>query len=258
MTRIKLVVSYIGTDFSGWQIQAENQGRQARTVQDELEKALFKILGQHVRTHASGRTDAGVHADMQIVHFDVPDAHNIKWQQALNHFLPPDIAILESSVVDENFHARFNALTKKYVYSVWLNFDYTPPKIKNFVWTTGKLDLEKMTKASHYLIGKHDFAGFQNKGSDPENTERTIFLIDKYFLPLPGSIEANENYLAWSFVGNGFLKQMVRNMMGFLVYVGMGKLEPVDALKIINSGERTVLDFPSAPPAGLTLAEVRY
>jgi tRNA pseudouridine38-40 synthase len=273
MARIKLTVAYLGTGFAGWQIQSFNQGAVARTVQGVLEEALRSILGAPVRVHSAGRTDAGAHADKQVAHFDTPEKEcrvrqwrGFNWQGALHRLLPPDISILKAEEVPSAFHSRFDCTGKVYAYHLWLERNYIPPKIRAFAWACGPADFSRMRQAAAILPGRRDFAGFQNAGSPQTDTVRTLYSITPFFPELPGEPTeraANETeqqlrYLAWRFYGDGFLKQMVRNLVGFMVWVGQGKIQPEDAENLFENKHRCAVDFPTAPAWGLTLTDVLY
>lgn len=260
MARIKLDIAYVGTKFAGWQVQAPAGGVPQRTVQGELEKALAAVLGQNVRLHGSGRTDAGVHADNQCAHFDAPDKYaGINWAAALKKYLPGDLTVLSACPAGPDFHARFSAKGKVYAYNIWLSPEPLPPKLKPFAWAAGPLDLPLMDEAAAALTGEHDFAAFQNSGSEVKDTVRIIHEIRRFALPLPGEASAGGSPLmAWEFYGNGFLKQMVRNLMGFMAACGQKKLAPADAEAIFTSGKRNSLNFATAPAQGLSLRRVIY
>ena len=261
MPRVRMTIAYIGTGFAGWQIQAASDREPPRTVQGELEAALADLLGHPVRVHASGRTDAGVHADGQVVHFDVEDgAAGINWARALQRRLPPEISIVEAAPAADDFHARFSCRGKIYTYCLWLGREYVPPRLKNFAWACGPLDMEQMEQCAAMLLGEHDFAGFRNVGTPVADTVRLLESIKHFYLPLPGeaALPQEPQYLAWRFQGNGFLKQMVRNLMGFLVYAGRGRVGPAEALRVLESGDRALVEFPTAPACGLTLTEALY
>lgn len=264
MPRIKLIIAYTGSGFAGWQVQAPVQGRPQRTVQGVLEDAVASILGTSARLHASGRTDSGVHADRQCAHFDAPPgSERINWREALNGRLPGDISILEHQSVPDDFHARFSVKSKIYTYSLWLEQRYIPPRIRPFAWACGPLDLERMDRAAAELTGLHDFAAFRNSGAAPGDSVREIYSITRFALPLPGAPDAagagaDGPLVAYRFTGNGFLKQMVRNLVGFMAAAGRGRLEPEDAARLLRSKSRTFLDFPTAPPWGLSLTDVVY
>lgn len=248
MPRLKLILAYDGTDFNGWQIQA---GTNQRTVQGCLEEVLAQICNQHIRAHGSGRTDTGVHALGQAVHIDIPDKRmDVPWQQALNALLPRDISVLHVGPVPPEFHVRFDALSKTYTYSLWPESRYDIPQRRNFVWATGPLDLEAMDQAARLLVGRYDCKCFQNMGTPVDDTVRNVILVDREPGLFPGEV-------CFRFEADGFLKQMVRNMIGLLVWIGQGRFSPTDVPGIIAGLDRGA-PFPTAPPQGLTLMAVRY
>jgi len=248
MARLKLVLAYDGTAFNGWQLQA---GSGQRTVQGCLEQALARICAAPVRAHGSGRTDSGVHALGQVVHADIPEERvDVPWQRSLNAILPDDISVLHAALAAPDFHARYSALSKTYTYSLWPESRYDIPQRRNFVWSTGTLDFAAMDEAAKHLVGEHDFASFQNVGTPVKSTVRTVTLIARE----PGLFPGEE---VWRFEADGFLKQMVRNMVGLLVEVGRGRFAPADVRAILEGCDRKAA-FPTAPPQGLTLAAVRY
>lgn len=246
MARIRLILAYDGTDFSGWQLQPRD-----RTVQGELERAAASILGHSVRAHGSGRTDAGVHALGQVAHFDVPDERaDLPWARALNSLLPRDVRVLEAGPAHPDFHSRYSAVSKTYTYALWHTREYVLPQRRRFVWGCGSLDLENMERAAAHLCGTHDFAAFQNVGTPVKSTVRTISEFG--FTHVPGCPET-----LWRVSADGFLKQMVRNLMGCLVAVGRGRLSPDDVPELLERVDRTLLPA-TAPPQGLTLEHVEY
>lgn len=253
MQRLKLTISYIGTRFHGWQRQVSKDGSELRTVQNELETLASHIVGQKVHVHASGRTDTGVHADAQIAHMDVPLKRvNMNWLRAFNTQLPPDVAVSKVEPVPFDFHAQYNAVSKLYSYNLWLSQEYTPPRLRPFVWTCGPLDLEAMQKAARHMTGKHDFASLRNVGVNYKTTVRTVSQIE--LMPIS---EHTPQLAVWHFQADGFLKQMVRNMMGLLAEVGRGRMQPNEVAKIIEAKDRTV-SAATAPASGLTLVRVFY
>ncbi len=246
MSRIKLIVAYEGTDYSGWQLQPGT-----RTVQGVLERAILSIIGEQVRVHGSGRTDSGVHAMGQAAHFDAPDtSSHIPWPKALNAMLPRDVRVLGAEPVAPDFHACYSALSKTYAYSLWLDRDSFLPQRRCFVWSCGRLDLEAMDAAARVLVGKHDFSAFQNAGTVIKTTVREVTSITR----APGFYEQE---WIWKFTATGFLRQMVRNIMGCLVAAGQGKIDPGQVLAILESCDRTQAP-PSAPAKGLCLEHVKY
>ncbi len=250
MPRLKLTVAYVGTAFAGWQIQAKAPAR-PRTVQEELEKAVAALTGGHVRVHGAGRTDSGVHAEAQVAHLDLPTpSRPVDWLRAFNALLPQDLSVLAVEKVTEDFHARFSATGKHYAYALWLARCAVPPRLRPFVWECGPLDLPAMEEAALHLIGTHDFASFRNAGTDVETSVRTLRSIQRE--------ELSPLHHIWHFQGNGFLKQMVRNLMGLLVSVGRGKTAPAEVPGLLAAQDRTALPSATAPAKGLTLVRVLY
>ncbi|HCU68047.1 MAG TPA: tRNA pseudouridine(38-40) synthase TruA [Desulfomicrobium sp.] len=246
MPRIRLTVAYVGTRYLGWQIQG-----QGATIQGVLEEKLSRICEEPVRVHGSGRTDSGVHALGQVAHFDAPDSKaRIPWQKALNSMLPDDIAILDAREAEPGFHARFSVRSKRYAYTLWTEPDFTLPQRAPFVWPVRNLDLESMDRAAALLAGTHDFAAFQNAGTEVKGTVRTLEPIRR---------EPGQDPCEWvfRFQADGFLKQMVRNLMGMLVEVGRGGMSPEEARAVLESRDRRLAPA-TAPPQGLTLEEVIY
>lgn len=246
MPRIRVTVAYVGTRYHGWQLQ-----KNGVTIQGVLEEQLARICTCPIRVHGSGRTDSGVHAQGQVAHFDVPErTARIPWQKALNAMLPSDIAITSALVVDENFHARFSVASKRYSYTLWTEPNFVLPQRAPFVWPVRSVNLERMDEAADALIGTHNFCSFQNAGTDVRQTVRTVFSITR----TPGQTPAEWTF---SFTADGFLKQMVRNLMGTIVEAGRGNLATQDVIRIRDARDRTQAP-PTAPPQGLCLEEVYY
>jgi len=246
MTRIRLIVAYEGTEFCGWQVQPSD-----RTVQGELERALGIILRREIRVHGSGRTDSGVHALGQAVHFDVPDERpDFPWRRSLNAILPRDVRVLDAGPVADDFHARYGAASKTYEYSLWHERGFCLPQRRRFVWSCGPMDFARMEDAAEVLMGEHDFSAFQNVGTDVGSTVRTVSDISRH-----AGVTAHES--VWRFTADGFLKQMVRNLVGCLVACGRGKLDTGAVRDILESGDRTLAPA-TVPPQGLTLVRVEY
>lgn len=243
--RIKAIVAYDGTTFAGWQVQP---GRV--TVQSELERAIFEITGQTVRANCSGRTDQGVHALGQVVHFDLVTAMTaFKLVLALNVKLPPEIRILKLTRAKPDFDARFSATGKEYRYFVW-NGPQVPPHLRHFrALIRPPLDVKKMRQAAAMLVGKHDFAGFSaNPGHEREGTVREVYKLD---------VRKSGHDITIIAQGNGFLYKMVRSLAGFLIRVGSGELPPEFAQEVLHSKTRTAR-VPTASPSGLFLWRVFY
>lgn len=259
MPRLKLTVAYEGTRYEGWQLQARG-GKPALTIQGELEWAVAHILGRRAPVHGAGRTDAGVHAEAQVCHVDIPArGAAVDWMQAVNMQLADDVRVLDVEWVDESFHARRSSVGKRYAYTLWLGRHKAPPRLQAFVWSCPVLDWTKVAPAIPKLVGEHDFASFQNKGAKIAHTVRSLRKVDL----LPGHVANLVCPPDWPvvtlvFEGNGFLKQMVRNLMGLLVWVGQGKLASQDIPAVMAAKSRRALASPSAPARGLTLLEVLY
>jgi tRNA pseudouridine38-40 synthase len=243
--KIKLIVSYDGTAFHGYQKQPDG----LRTVQSELERALGEFLGEEIEVFGASRTDAGVHAIGQVVHFTtekpVPPE---RVSQALRRYLPVDIAAVSSEAAGEDFHARFSARGKLYFYMI--NRSASPaPFVRNNAYSySGRLDVEKISSALQALAGEHDFAAFTNKGSEPTTTVRTMFSLE---------VKESGGFLVFAVRGSGFLYRMMRNIVGTMIEVGRGRIEPEAIRDIIESGDRGKAG-PTAPPQGLYLVKVYY
>ena len=247
MQRYCIEFSYDGSNFAGYQIQPG-----LRTIQGELEKALKKINNQQdTIVQASGRTDKGVHAYMQVAHFDltVTITEN-KLKRALNSNLPPDIHVISAKEVSNDFHARYMVASKEYKYKINLG-EYNPLE-RNYVYQCcHKLNIDKMKEAIKYLEGTHDYRAFVSENKEKENCVRTITKAT-----IVQSIEDQNQYII-CFEGTGFLKYQVRNMIGTLLRIGEEKLEPIDMKRILLSQDRTQA-FKTAPSEGLYLTKVTY
>lgn len=243
MTRYLITFAYDGSQYSGYQKQKDK-----RTIQGTLEDALTKINSdKNVKVVASGRTDAGVHALKQTAHFDLnKEIKKDLLQNALNKLLPPDIYIKTVSKVDSNFHARFNVIKKEYIYKINIG-EYNPIE-KNYIYQYNKLlNIEEMHKAAKKFEGTHDFRAF-TKVENEKDFVRTIF--NTY-------ITLDNDIITIGFIGNGFLRYMVRNIVGFLIEVGCGKRTVEEVEDIITSRDRRQAGI-IAPPEGLYLKNVIY
>jgi len=250
MPRLKLTLAYVGTAYSGWQIQEKPSP--PPTIQGELERALAALCGRPVRVFGAGRTDAGVHAEGQVAHCDVPALRAINWQAALNVKLPPDIRILDVRESAAGFHACFDARKKTYRYDLWLSRQTAPPRLHPFVWACGPLNLSRLEAALPLLTGRHDFRSFQNRGSEVRDAVRTLLSL-RTALPA----EHDGAVLSLYVEADGFLKQMARNITGLLVAVGRDNFDPAGIPALLAARERA--RAPSTAPAhGLTLVRVDY
>lgn len=245
MQRFKCKIAYVGTSYSGYQVQPNKV-----TVQSEIERALMKLhKGTQVRISASGRTDAGVHAKGQVIHFDSPlNIPEDKWQLALNSLLPDDISILAVSKVHCDFHARFDVVKKEYRYFIYPSKTRDPFLQPFAVQFKYPLNVSNMIAASQFLIGTHDFTSFCSAKTEMEDRVRTIHQIEL--------LEEN-GLLVFRFVGNGFLYNMVRILVGTLLEVGTGERDPASIPELIENKDRTTTGK-TAPAHGLYLWEVFY
>ena len=246
MPRYKAIIAYDGTNYCGFQTQ-EN----GNTVQAELEKTLQKFNNhQPVTIHASGRTDSGVHAWGQVIHFDFPqDRDPEKFRHALDTQSPADIAVRSLEKVAPDFHARYHAVEKTYHYHLDISKPQNIFRRHYAAYYTFPLDVAKMTAAIAYFEGTHDFSAFCATGTTVENKVRTIYEARIEYV--------NEDELIFIFRGNGFLYKMVRNLVGTLIKVGQGRLEPAALPQVIASLDRQQAG-PTAHPEGLYLMEVKY
>lgn len=245
MKRYKCVVAYDGTRFAGYQVQP-----QKLTVQREIEEALKKLhKGSNVKITASGRTDAGVHAKGQVIHFDSPlHIPESKWAVALNSLLPEDIAVISTVEVVTDFHARFDAKGKEYRYHVQLS-SRKDPFTRHYVYQYPySLNVSAMKEAATYLIGSHDFTSFCSAKTVVEDKVRDIREIE---------IIEKEGMLIFRFNGSGFLYNMVRILVGTLLEVGSGERASNSMSEILKKKDRS-LAGKTAPSHGLYLWEVFY
>lgn len=245
MPRYKCIISYDGSGFSGYQVQPNK-----RTVQSVLEAVLTKMhKGETVRVSGSGRTDAGVHAKGQVIHFDSPlIIPEDKWEKAMNSLLPEDISVLSVVSVDESFHARFHAVGKEYRYVLHLSSKRNPFQRKFAYQYPYRLNIQAMEQASKFFLGTHDFTSFCAVKTEVEDKVRTIESID---------FTREDELLTIRFVGNGFLYNMVRILVGTLLEVGSGERSPEDIPIILAYKDRRV-SGKTAPAHGLYLWEVFY
>ncbi|HZR78245.1 MAG TPA: tRNA pseudouridine(38-40) synthase TruA [Chthoniobacterales bacterium] len=244
--RLKLVLSYDGGAFAGWQSQLHRE-----TVQDQLESAFYKITAARVRVHGAGRTDAGVHALAQCAHVDLPERTLIakQWPNALNATLPPTIRVLRAGYVSQSFHARFSAKGKLYRYRIWAAPVLPPLELGRAWHVPGPFDLQMLNAAGQKFPGRHDFAAFAaNRGKKEENTVRTIHSL---------KIRKSGPCIAIEVAGDGFLYKMVRLMVGAMVRSAVGKSDPGEITARLKSARPDGFRF-AAPAEGLYLVKVWY
>ncbi|NMB25517.1 MAG: tRNA pseudouridine(38-40) synthase TruA [Firmicutes bacterium] len=243
---IRLIMEYDGTYYHGFQTQDDPT---LPTIQCTLEKAILRICGERVRITGSGRTDAGAHAIGQVVNFPTNASIPIdRFPMALNSALPKDIRIKAADCVHREFHARFDAIAKTYHYVVD-NTSFESVFWRNYAYHVSQpLDLDKIKAGGAVLVGTHDFASFQTSGSSAKTSVRTIYHFD---------VGAEGGLITFSIRANGFLYNMVRNIVGTLVEVGKGRLA-VDAIPVILAARDRSKAGPTAPAHGLYLFEVDY
>ena len=241
--RYLITFSYDGSKYGGYQKQLD-----INTIQSELEEALTKLNNKETSIVASGRTDRGVHAINQKAHFDLdinitPD----KLKMALNSLIPNDIYVKDVKEVDSDFHARFNVKSKEYIYKINLG-EYNPIE-KDYIYQYGKsLDIKAMEEAIKYFIGMHNFKSLVAADDVRDNYDREI---------ISANINVVDDIMTISFVGTGFLRYMVRNMVGLLIEIGEGKRNPSDVLTILEKEDRKA-SGKTAPACGLYLKNVNY
>lgn len=243
MANICLILEFDGTAYAGWQMQTNGV-----SVQQVVETKLAELLGTPVRLVSSGRTDAGVHARGMVANFHTDRQLPMSaYREGLNRLLPADIAVREARQVADDFHARFAARGKWYRYTLCLA-PVRSPLHGRYSWQLrGSLDRAAMMVAARLLVGMHDFSAFRTSGCDARTTVRVIFSVD--ILP-------DDPLLHIDVRGSGFLRNMVRVMVGTLVEVGLGKRAPEDVAALLGGGgERAGR---TAPPQGLCLMEVWY
>ncbi|MDA3799890.1 MAG: tRNA pseudouridine(38-40) synthase TruA [Kiritimatiellae bacterium] len=245
MRRIKINISYDGTDYSGWQVQPNRA-----SIQEKIETTLLILTSESIRIHGSGRTDAGVHAKAQIAHFDMEKTFpNDKLKLAMNSLLPPDIRINSVTNVKTDFHARYDVQEKEYHYFIYNGSPLSPFDEKYKVQIQKKLNIDAMQKAATYLVGKHDFASFTaNAGKKLETTIRNVTALQV--------IKSGKNITIVA-KSQGFLYKMVRSIAGYLIRVGLEEVSP-ELTKDILEMKTRVKDVKTAPAKGLFLWNVKY
>lgn len=244
MRNVRIVCEYDGTSYHGWQIQPNGI-----SIQEVLEKKIGIITQEKIKLTASGRTDAGVHALNQVANFRTGSAMACEnFLKGINRLLPGDIVIKDLRDTDEDFHARYNTKSKIYLYKI-LNSPVRTALHRNYSWhVRAFLDLGAMREAAVLLKGKRDFSSFCASGCDSENHVRTV--IDT-------SVGMKDDMISFTIEADGFLRYMVRNIVGLLVDVGRGIVAPARFKEIMDAMDRTEAGI-TAPPQGLFLREVRY
>ncbi len=245
MRNIKLNLEYDGTNYAGWQVQ----NKKYRTIQQALEKALRRILGKKIRVISSGRTDSGVHAFGQVANFKTDSTIEVrKLQRALNAVLPDDIAVTKTEEVGKSFHSRFSAKSKVYRYTI-LNRPSRPALLRSVAYFCPyPLNLRMMAKDARVLLGRHNFKSFQAADKKERGAVRQIKSL---------KVSRDGDLIYIDIEADGFLYNMVRNIVGTLIDVGRGRL-PEGSIKKILLAENRRFAGPTVPAKGLCLLEVRY
>jgi len=245
LSNFKIIIEYDGTHYHGWQRQKDD-----RTIQQEIENALSTMTAERVTLIGSGRTDAGVHAYGQTANFicDTELSETV-FQKGLNSILPDDIVIKDCRLVNQAFHARYAVKSKVYHYRI-INRAIPSAIGRQYAWfIRRKLDTTAMRSAISHVIGSHDFKSFEGTGSPRSHTTRNIMTANL--------TEHQDGLFVLKIEADGFLRYMVRNIVGTLVDVGLGKITPVKFKEILKSKDRSNASA-TAPPHGLFLMEVKY
>ncbi len=244
MARVCLTIEYDGTNYGGWQVQPN-----ADSVQSQLEKALARVVGCQIRIYSSGRTDAGVHARGMRAHFDVDKLLSLTaYREGVNRYLPADIVVKEAQLVDDNFHARFSAQGKWYSYQLYGGKIRSPLQDRTAWHYFGSLDIAKMQEVAQLFVGEHDFVAFRSSSCVAKTTVRKIYAFD---------VSVNGEMVIFDVRGSGFLKNMVRVLVGTLVDVGIGRIPTTTISDLLLSGHRHDAGR-TAPAQGLCLMKVWY
>ena len=251
---LKLTISYDGTRLVGWQRQAEGV-----SVQGLLEEALARFEGAPVAVHGAGRTDAGVHALGQVASVRMTSEHPLdSVGRGLNACLPPDVRVIGVQEAAEDFHARFSARSKTYRYQL-CNTTTVSPFERAYVWHVPEaLDVDRIRTAAHALVGTHDFAAFRSAGGDTKGTVRTITSSEVVSGAVGGWPDTSMGTLVvYEVSGDGFLRHMVRAIVGTLVEIGCGRRPAASIAALLAGGSRSLAGV-TAPPQGLFLVRVVY
>ena len=241
--RYLITFSYDGTSYHGYEKQVGY-----KTIEEELNKVLTYINNKETKIVSSGRTDKGVHAINQTGHVDIDVLiTEYKLKRAMNSLLPPDIHVISTKIVDNKFHARYDVKEKEYQYK--LNTGEYNPCERNYIYQFNKkLDINRMQDAIKYFIGIHDFKSFTPNKEKKENYIREIY---------DANIKIKDEIIIFTFIGNGFIKYQIRNMVGLLIQIGLGK-KNIDSVKTILENKDRSQGFRTAHPEGLYLVNVKY
>jgi tRNA pseudouridine38-40 synthase len=243
--RVALGVEYDGSAFHGWQAQQEG----VRTVQTELEAALAKVANHPLRVVCAGRTDTGVHALGQVVHFDTESVRSERnWLLGTNVNLPPDVSVTWARPVSDDFSARFSAIGRRYRYFILNRTSRSAVLARRVTWTHRPLDAERMQLAAQALVGEHDFSSYRALGCQAKSPVRTLHEL---------KVERHGEFVVLSLHANAFLHHMVRNIAGVLMAIGRGDRELAWSEEVLHLRDRT-LGGVTAPPDGLYFEQVEY
>ena len=244
--RYALCVEYAGANYRGWQIQREGD---VPSIQEEVEKALSKIANAPVSVVCAGRTDSGVNATYQIIHFDSPVQRDERaWILGTNTHLPDDIAIQWAKLMPSDFHARFSALERRYRYLIYSNPVKPAIMPKGITWTHKEMDAERMHQAAQVLIGEHDFTSYRAVGCQAHSPVRTVKAFDVY---------RQGRLIVLDVRANAFLHHMIRNFAGVLMKIGCGEAEVSWSEEVLNAKDRRQGGV-TAPPFGLYFVDAIY
>ena len=248
---LRLLIAYDGTEFNGWQRQ-----RDARTIQGEIETCLKRMAREDISLHGAGRTDAGVHAEGMVAHFKTVCAISPEdFLRGLNSMLPGSIRILDTEYISDDFHARFSSKGKHYQYTIFTGRIQPPPKRLYSSHIRDNLNLEIMRGCLSELEGTHDFSSFENSGSRDKSYpfgRGAVRTLSKVSLT-----RIDDDFLIFDFIGDGFLRNMVRNLIGTLLESGRERLSVIEFKEIFQAKDRTLAGA-TAPPHGLNLKKVFY
>ncbi len=242
--RIALGVEYDGSAFSGWQFQDHSP-----SVQAAVEQALAKVADRPVRVICAGRTDTGVHAAEQVIHFDTDVQRSMRsWVFGANANLPKEVATLWAAPVGDEFHARFSAVRRRYRYVIYNRHVRPTFLARRTAWNFRPLDEGRMAEAGRLLLGEHDFSAYRAMGCQAKSPVRTVYRLD---------VSRNDELIFIDIEANAFLHHMVRNIAGVLMAIGTGERPVAWAAEVLEQRDRT-LGGVTAPPAGLYLTRVTY
>ena len=244
MMRIALGIEYDGSQYYGWQRQAH-----AGSVQQTLEQAISKVANESITVHVAGRTDTGVHATEQVIHFDCAnERENKAWVMGVNTNLPNSISVLWANIVDEDFHARYSASSRRYRYIVLNQSTRSALLNKQVTWIYQPLDETKMQKAANFLLGQHDFTSFRAVACQAKNPIKTVHEL---------KISRKDKFVLIDVHADGFLHHMVRNIVGVLIAIGSGEQDVNWSREVLDYRDRT-LGGVTASADGLYLVKVQY